>query len=82
MAEETTNTVNVDGKEYNIEDISDKARTIISNIQFTDRELARLRMMNAALQTARQGYIVGLKNELEGGGDEAAAEGEAADTPA
>jgi hypothetical protein len=71
MAEEAAavpaNMVNVDGKEYNIADISEKARNIIANIQFTDQELNRLRLQNAALQTARQAYITGLKKELEGG---------------
>lgn len=71
MAEETKNTVTVDGKEYDVDSISDNAKNIIANIQFTDQELARLRLQNAALQTARQAYITGLKKDLEGETDAA-----------
>ena len=76
MAEETPNTVTVDGKEYDINTISDNAKNIIANIQFADQELARLRLQNAALQTARQAYITGLKKDLEEGTDGASAAAE------
>lgn len=66
MAEEKKNTLTVDGKEYDPSTISDNAKNIIANIQFADQELARLRMQNAALQTARQAYLNALKKELEG----------------
>ena len=66
MAEEKKNTLTVDGKEYDPSTISDNAKNIIANIQFSDQELARLRMHNAALQTARQAYLNALKKELEG----------------
>ncbi|WP_120505314.1 DUF6447 family protein [Sulfitobacter mediterraneus] len=77
MAEENKSTLTVDGKEYDPATISDNAKNIIANVQFVDRELARLRMQNAALQTARQAYVTGLKTELEGGNAD-----EAADAPA
>ena len=77
MAEEQKNTLTVDGKEYDPAMISDNAKNIISNVQFADQELARLRMQNAALQTARQAYVTALKKELEGG-----TAAEAADAPA
>lgn len=66
MAEEQKNTITVDGKEYDSESLSDNAKKLIANIQFADQELARLRMQNAAMQTARQSYVLTLKNELEG----------------
>ena len=66
MAEEKKNTLTVDGKEYDPSTISDNAKNIIANIQFADQELARLRMQNAALQTARQAYVNALKKELDG----------------
>ena len=63
----------VDGKEYDPVTISDNAKNIIANVQFSDQELARLRMQNSAIQTARQAYVTALKKELEGeGADEAA----------
>mgnify|MGYP000341979424 CR=1 FL=1 len=72
MAEETNKKiVTVDGKEYDSATISDNAKNIITNIQFADQELARLRLQNAALQTARQAYITGLKKDLEGDADAA-----------
>ena len=67
MAEETNKpSLTVDGKEYDPATISDNAKNIISNVQFADQELARLRMQNAAFQTARQAYVSALKKELEG----------------
>ena len=69
MAEEQKNTLTVDGKEYDPETISENARNIIRNIQFADAELARLRLSNAAMQTARQAYVAALKRELESPGD-------------
>ena len=77
MAEEKKNTLTVDGKEYDSATISDNAKNIIANVQFADQELARLRLQNAAFQTARQAYVTALKTELEGGNA-----GEAADAPA
>jgi len=75
MAEETNKKiVTVDGKEYDSATISDNAKNIITNIQFADQELARLRMQNAAFQTARQAYVTALKKELEGEATDAAAE--------
>ena len=74
MAEEQKGTVTVDGKEYDAASLSDNAKNIIANVQFADQELARLRMQNAALQTARQAYVTALKKELEGDEGEAPAE--------
>lgn len=66
MAEEQTNTITVDGKEYSADALTDNAKKLIANIQYADQELNRLRLQNAAMQTARQSYVVTLKNELEG----------------
>lgn len=74
MAEETKNTINVDGKDYDADSLSEQARRLISNIRFVDQELNRLQMQTAALQAGRQAYISTLKNELEKGDDAAAAE--------
>ncbi len=77
MAEEKKNTLTVDGKEYDPATISDNAKNIIANVQFADQELARLRLQNAALQTARQAYVTALKTELEGGNADEAADASA-----
>ena len=74
MAEENKATLTIDGKEYDHATLSDNAKNIIANIQFADQELTRLRMQNAAIQTARQAYVTALKKELEGDGADAAAD--------
>ncbi len=71
MAEEQKNTITLDGVEYDADSLSDNAKKLIANIQFSDQELTRLRMLNAAMQTARQSYIMTLKNELGDKGSEA-----------
>lgn len=70
MAEEQKNTITVDGKDYEADNLSENAKKLIANIQYADQELNRLRMLNAALQTARQSYVATLKSELEGSGTE------------
>ncbi len=64
-------TVTIDGKEYEYETLSDKAKTQLTNIQFVDNELARLQAKASILQTARAAYSKELQNELNplGGGD-------------
>jgi len=77
MAEEQKNTLTVDGKEYDTNTLSDQAKNIVRNIQFSDQEITRNQLGLNALQTARQAYVTALKKELEG--DSA---GEAADITA
>lgn len=74
MAEEQKNTITLDGKEYPADNLSDNAKRLITNIQYAEQEVNRLRMQSAALQTARQSYIATLKAELDGEGGEAASE--------
>lgn len=64
-------TVTIDGKEYDYETLSDKAKTQLTNIQFVDNELARLQAKASILQTARVAYSRELQNELNplGSGD-------------
>ena len=73
MAEEQSATLTVDGKEYDTAALSDNAKNIVRNIQFSDQEIVRQRMTLAALQTARQAYVTALKQELDGDSAEAAA---------
>lgn len=65
MAEEQKNILTIDGKEYDADNLTDAQKKIILNIQFADQELNRLRMLTAAIQTARQGYVNALKTNLE-----------------
>ena len=65
MAEQEKSTVTIDGKEFDAAMLGDGEKKLIANIQFIDQELNRLRVTSAAFQTARQSYVVTLKNALE-----------------
>lgn len=64
-------TITIDGKEYEFESLSDKAKGQLTSMQFIDGELARLQAQAAVLQTARIAYSKELQKELDplGGGD-------------
>ena len=57
--------VNIDGKEYNLEDLSDKAKEQLGSLQFVQAELKRLEGQIAVFRTAAVGYTNELKKELE-----------------
>jgi len=56
----TTQTVTVDGKEYPMADLTDEARSQLANVQIADQEIARLNMLLALAQTARNAYATAL----------------------
>jgi hypothetical protein len=58
------NTVTIDGKEYDLEKLSDAAKSQLGNIQVTDQEISRLQQRLAIAQTARQAYARALQAEL------------------
>ena len=58
------NTITIDGKEHDLETLSDAAKSQIGNIQVTDQEIARLQQRLAIAQTARQAYARALQEEL------------------
>lgn len=57
--------INVDGKEYDLDKVSNEGKAQLLSIQFVDQELARLNAQIAALQTARIAYGNELKKHLE-----------------
>ena len=57
--------IKIDGKSYDTEKLSQEARNQLTNLQFVDQEIARARGHLAVLQTARQTYAQGLKEQLE-----------------
>ena len=59
--------ITIDGKEYDVEELSDDAKDQILSIRYVDSELARIQGQAAALQTARIAYAKALKGILEGG---------------
>ena len=63
--------LNIDNKEYDLDNLSDECKAQLASIQYCDQELARLQAQAAALQTAKSAYTQALKASLPifGGGD-------------
>ncbi len=59
--------INVDGKEYDTEFMSDEAKSQLASVQFVDAELQRLNSCIAIMQTARVAYVRALKASLATG---------------
>jgi hypothetical protein len=64
-------TITIDNKQYELESLSDDAKSQLAAIQFVDSELTRLQAKAAALQTAKAAYLQALKSSLPvlGGSD-------------
>lgn len=71
--------VKIDGKDYELESLSEKARIQINNLQVVERRLADLREQMAIVQTARVGYTQALKAALDESAQEAAVDTSPAD---
>ncbi|MFI3158413.1 MAG: DUF6447 family protein [Methylococcaceae bacterium] len=55
--------IKIDEKEYDLDKLSEGAKTQLTNLQFVDAELQRINAQSAVLQTARVAYSRAL-NEL------------------
>ena len=62
---EESNTITIDGKEYDLAALSNEARAQLLNLRVTDQEIARLKQLMAIAQTARAAYSRALQGELE-----------------
>lgn len=60
-------TITIDGKEYDVDSLSDESKAQLGSLRYVDSELARLQAQAAALQTARIAYGRALKQTLEDG---------------
>ncbi len=58
-------TVNIDGKDYEFENLSDKAKSTLVSLQFVQSELIKTNAQIAAYKTAENAYKVSLKKELD-----------------
>jgi hypothetical protein len=58
------NNITIDGNEYDLDQLSEAAKSQLTNIQVTDQEIARLQQRLAIAQTARQAYARALQGEL------------------
>lgn len=57
--------VTIDGKEYEIESMSEEAKAQLASLQLTDRKIAELNTDLAIAQTARNAYAKALGELLE-----------------
>ena len=57
--------IKIDGKEYDIDELSEEAKAQVASLNFVDQELVRLTAQIAAMQTARNTYGRAL-NEILG----------------
>jgi hypothetical protein len=60
----TEPTITIDGTQYKVSDLSEQAKSQITNLRVTDQEIARLQQQMAIAQTARTAYANALKKEL------------------
>ena len=58
-------TVNLDGKEYDIDSLSEEAKATVTSLQFVQSELQRGNAKIAILKTAESAYVNSLKKGLE-----------------
>jgi len=59
-------TITIDGKDYDIESMSEDAKNELLSIQMCDQKVNDLQAELAIVQTARNAYILSLKSMLEG----------------
>ncbi|MBK1734509.1 hypothetical protein CKO15_04250 [Halorhodospira abdelmalekii] len=57
-------TVTIDGKSYNLADLSENARQQLVNIRVAEQEIARLERQLALARTARAAYTQVLAREI------------------
>ena len=57
--------VNIDGKDYEFDDLSDKAKAQLLSLQFVQGELKRLEAQIAVFKTAEVGYLRELKDQIK-----------------
>ena len=57
--------INVDGIEYNSEDLSDNGKAQLASLQFLEVQMKKLQNEIHVFQTAKSAYLNALKVELE-----------------
>ena len=57
--------ITIDGKEYDLDKLSDKAKEQLASVQFVQNEVKRLEALLAVSRTASVAYSNALKAELE-----------------
>ena len=59
-----TDTVRIDGEDYDLASLSAAARAQLDSIRFADAQIAELKNMQALLTRAKKSYIDGLEREI------------------
>ena len=59
--------ITIDGREFDSDDLSDSAKSQITNIQVVDQKLNQLQQDIIIMQTARNAYAAALQSELPSG---------------
>ena len=59
--------ITIDGKEYDVDKLSDEVKGQLGALQFSDAEIQRLQAQLAMMQTSRGAYANALKTALEKG---------------
>ena len=57
--------ITIDGKSYNLDDLSDESKQQLASLQFAQKEIQRLQGQLAVCQTAAATYSTALKQALE-----------------
>jgi len=60
-------TLTIDGTEYDTEQLSEAAKSQVTNIQLVDQKIAQLQQELAIVQTARNAYVQALQAALPSG---------------
>jgi Family of unknown function (DUF6447) len=58
------NTLDLDGRAFEIENLPGAATVQLTSLQFVDGEIVRLKSLLAVAQTARNAYLVALRAAL------------------
>lgn len=56
--------INIDGKEYSMDDLSEDAKIQLNNLGIVDAQIQTLQQKVAVAQTARMAYVAALKEAL------------------
>ena len=64
MADQQTQTLTIDGTEYNVADLSENAQNQVVNLRVTDAEIEKLKQQLAIYQTAPTAYARALGEQL------------------
>ncbi len=56
--------ITIDGTDYDIDSLSDKAKEQVASLQFVQNEIKRTEANLAVMKTASVAYSTALKNEL------------------